>query len=651
MQITRLIFRPANRGVALISTLIFLGVVLLVFASMFYWVNTNANVTMRNNQYNMSENAAEAAVERVVGQMDRDFESGGISNNSSIYSSLPLTISQSSWPIQYIFSSTNGTSNTIDVVFQSASESIQPLNSEYAGLNGQSQGVDVYATATPVGQRYAVPSLVHESVQFADIPLYQFAIFYNVNLEIACAQALNIYGPVFCNQNIWEGSDLTTYYSTVTAHGTNSVSANDPFSDGYTGSTPCTFKVSGQPVNNANEIVMPIGTNNSPGAVQSLLELPPAPYFWGDSQTYSSNGIVYPANAADLVISNYAAGTNYGGYVLGTNFAVYYQDAGNGGLTLLPYNYYWITNQNNHTTFPTNYVSATLLGVNTNIFYAGFTWLTNVIFYDWRENYNGGSGPAKQVQAVQIDMGQLNKWLTNDLSGNLSLNSGYTWDQMKLTHSGNHISAAYVYTAVPPASKMLPAVRVMDGAQLPAPGGSAKGFTVATEFPIYVWGDYNSQNNGLSALGFYGTNGATANTLPGSLMGDSVTILSTNWTDVNSSTRVSGGPSAANTTVNAAMLSGIVPTNPSISGNYSGGVENFLRLLENWSSATLTYNGSIVVLYYSQFATNSWQQTGGYYTAPTRHWAFDLNYTNALKLPPMTPQLRAMIRGNWYAHE
>ena len=30
-------------------------------------------ITQRNNQYNMSQNAAEAAVERVIGQIDRDF--------------------------------------------------------------------------------------------------------------------------------------------------------------------------------------------------------------------------------------------------------------------------------------------------------------------------------------------------------------------------------------------------------------------------------------------------------------------------------------------------------------------------------------------------------------------------------------------------
>ena len=88
-----------------------------------------------------------------------------------------------------------------------------------------------------------------------------------------------------------------------------------------------------------------------------------------------------------------------------------------------------------------------------------------------------------------------------------------------------------------------------------------------------------------------------------------------------------------------------------MNGDYSGGVENFLRLLENWGSSTLTYNGSIVVLFYSQYGTNAWRQTGNYYTAATRHWAFDLNFQNSAKLPPLTPQMKALIRGNWYPHQ
>jgi hypothetical protein len=634
MHITCSNSQSSARGVALITTLIFLGVVLMVFASIFYWVNSNATLTLRNNQYNMSQNAAESAVERVIGQIDRDFVSASISN-ATAYATLPNGIDQSAWPIQYAYSSTNGTTGTVDVVFAPAATSVQPLNSQYAGLSGMAQGVDVYATATPLDQRYDVPATVHESLAYAYIPLFQFAIFYNVNLEIDPGAAMTITGPVFCNQSIWEGSDVCTFQSSVTAVGTNYPQTTDPFADNYTGSGAPTF-AGGAPVNNANSLVMPIGTNNSPGAILGLLNLPPAPYSLGTSAAYSSNGIVYPANGADLVITNFASGTNYGSIYppYGTNLIVYYQDY---SLAQLPYDYYIITNGNLHITYVTNYVSSTLLGVRTNIYYAGFSWVTNVIFHDWREGWNGGSGPPKTVQAVQIDMGLLNKWLTNTAN-----NGGNTSDQLKLLHAGHHIDCVYVYNSVPLSTTQLPAVRVMDGLMLPAPGGSTAGFTVATPFPLYVWGDYNAANSSGSSLG----TSNTTYTVPAALMGDSITILSDYWND-NTTTKL---PTPGSTTVNAAMLEGIVQSNPNINGNYSGGVENFMRLLENWGG-TLTYNGSIVVLFYSQWATNTWMPPGDYYNAPTRHWAFDMNFKNASKLPPLTPCSKAMIRGNWYAHQ
>ena len=628
--------RAGTGGYALLISLMFLAIALIAFGSMLSWTSSNSVVTARNNQYNMSENAAEAAVERVIGQIDRDFVALSISNSASAYQFLPANMDQSAWPIQYTFSDTNGTAGQVSVVFGPVATTTVPLNSQYSGLYGLAQNIDVIATATPIGQRYTVPASVHEALQFANIPLFQFAIFYNVNLEVAPGAAMLITGPVFCNQNIWEGSVNATFSSTVTAVGTNCVSANDPFALNYTMSTPPTFSVPGQPVDHANALVMPIGTNNSPGAVLGLLQLPPPDYAMGTAAAYSSNGIVYPANGADLVITNFVSGTNDGPAVpFGTNLIVYFQDS---SLTPLPYDYYLLTNRTLHTITPTNVVASSQAS---NIYYAGFSWITNVVFFDWREGWNGGSGPAKRVEAVQIDIAKFNTWMTNTARNGGADSTGVNPDPTKVLHTGHHLDSIYVYSSVPLTGSQLPAVRVVNGQQLP----SSVGFTVATPLPIYVKGNYNSQISG--TLTSLGTNN-TANTWPAALMGDSITILSTNWND-SVTTKL---PSPGNTTINAAMLEGIVASNPNISGNYSGGVENFMRLLENWSSSTvLTYNGSIVVLFYSQYATNTWLQTGNYYNPPKRNWAFDMNFTFASKLPPLTPQIKAMIRGNWYGYK
>jgi hypothetical protein len=164
-----------------------------------------------------------------------------------------------------------------------------------------------------------------------------------------------------------------------------------------------------------------------------------------------------------------------------------------------------------------------------------------------------------------------------------------------------------------------------------------KGFTVATPQPLYVWGDYNVSNTAGSSL----SQNSTIYTWPAALMGDALTVLSDGWKD----SVTTKSPSGSTTTINAACLAGIVQ---STNSNYSGGVENFFRLLESWQ--TFWWNGAIVVMFPSQYATNCWQQTGNYYGAPTRNWAFDTNFMQQIKLPPLTPQSRGVIRGSWSAY-
>jgi hypothetical protein len=95
--------------------------------------------------------------------------------------------------------------------------------------------------------------------------------------------------------------------------------------------------------------------------------------------------------------------------------------------------------------------------------------------------------------------------------------------------------------------------------------------------------------------------------------------------------------------VNAAILSGIVPSGK---GYYSGGVENFPRFLEDWGGKTLTYNGSMVAMFNSLIATAPWG-SADVYSPPARNWAFDQNYIDATKLPPGTPEVRAVIKSTW----
>jgi hypothetical protein len=623
-------------GFALPTTLIILGALLLVFATIFSLMSSNAVNTQRNKQYFTSQSAAEAAAEIVISAMYRDFLAHSLVTNGTGYTTLPATIDQSSWPVQYVFSDTNGVANQVSVVV-GPEVNTQLTSGQYHGLYSYARTCTVIAKATPISQPQTVPAAVQEQMQFAEIPLFQYAIFFNVNLEMDPGATMTVTGPVFCNQNIWEGSTLLSFASTVQAAGTNSDTVNNPFAVWKPGSAPATFLLgTSEPENGVKPLMMPIGTNNDPAVVRSVLDLPPTAYAMGTAGAYTANGQVYMANEANLIVSNAVYGTNSPSPV-GTNLFVYLQDSAAAPyLTLVTNDYYVMTNRLVHSTYPTNYVPACFCS---NIVYAGYTFATNVAFGDWREMHSGQSATSRTVQAVQISVTNLCTWFKNS-----QVNGGAIFNTQISNHWNYGICSLFVYNSVPPTATTLPAVRMVNGARLPD-----SGLTVITPFPIYVKGDYNVMDaTGTSSAG------STTHTKPAALMGDAVTILSNGWQD----STTSENPVAQVTTVNAAAMGGIVqtsPLNPTLNGwSYSGGAHNFLRNLENWHGVTLNYNGSIVVPFYSKYATNQLASgisggaaTTAYYTPPNRNYAFDLNFLNDTLIPPLTPRSLALVRGQW----
>ncbi len=168
------------------------------------------------------------------------------------------------------------------------------------------------------------------------------------------------------------------------------------------------------------------------------------------------------------------------------------------------------------------------------------------------------------------------------------------------------------------------------------------GFTVASENPVYVLGDYNAS----VALGFADNNHA-----PAAILADAVTVLSNNWTDLQDmktpadvTTRV-----PTPTFYRMAIAAGKSLTFSYPSGTIAkdwgtdGGLHNFIRYLENWSNINLNYNGSLVSLYYSQYATGTFKCCNTVYGAPNRRYQFDTLFLNPSNLPPGTPMFQDIV--------
>jgi Tfp pilus assembly protein PilX len=216
--------------------------------------------------------------------------------------------------------------------------------------------------------------------------------------------------------------------------------------------------------------------------------------------------------------------------------------------------------------------------------------------------------------------------------------------------------------------------------------------TIATDQSVYIQGDFNNNSQQqTAALPIVDPNPYR---LPAAIMADTITNLS-NQCISNSSTASPtnalgvlkgqincGLPQstrgsidipgvAANfytvtgpTAVNAAYLSN---TNQSVgncrapitAGNYtcgiaaaqrihSGGINNYMRMLENWSPDDaagnpqyryFNYSGSFVSLGTPLEYSGTYAFGGNYYNIPARNFNFDNNFSNFNGLPPMTPSV------------
>ncbi len=138
---------------------------------------------------------------------------------------------------------------------------------------------------------------------------------------------------------------------------------------------------------------------------------------------------------------------------------------------------------------------------------------------------------------------------------------------------------------------------------------------LASPNPVYIQGDFNAPAAG---SGF--TKQAAV------VMCDALNLLSNSWND----TKKKGGavPKASATTVNCAMISGIVRTSDTPNGTYSGGLENYPRFHEDWGGVTMTIRGAFICLFQSKYGTARWGKSG-VYSAPTRNWGFDPDLLNS----------------------
>jgi len=190
--------------------------------------------------------------------------------------------------------------------------------------------------------------------------------------------------------------------------------------------------------------------------------------------------------------------------------------------------------------------------------------------------------------------------------------------------------------------------------------GTLGGFTVGSENPVYIQGDYNSSSADPMWTNPTGTEPAHS---AAAVIADTVTLLSNQWQDVGINSAALNpnklgslmypfdanvNRPAADTYYRVAIAAGKTINFPhpgfNNAGTYygtDGGLHNFLRFLESWNGDTLYYKGSLVSLFYSTYNTGTFKCCQYMvYQPPVRKYIFDPLFTDPKNLPPATPMFR-----------
>jgi len=547
----------SSSGYALLMVLVVSGASLAIMAGVMNWSASYDNFTQRNSQYYKTLAVAEAATEKIVGRISRDFQQGGeldVRNNLEAYRLVVPDSAENPLWAGYEFKDTSGVNNRA-YVSRLSDWQYNYLESKYPGLRAMASTYRVISNVRELHSPFHIVAAVQQDVQIASVPLFQFGVFYSHDLEVAPSSPMNVSGRIHSNRSIYT-QGLPTFLGTVTASRQvlQQKHPNDPLVR-----TLNLIKFKSEHEGGLSSLNIPIGVSNNPTNLHALLEAPP-----GGEAANSALGKQRFYNKADLVIQV------YDGSVVATsgrynNFAI---------------NVPWLLSRN--------------------------VIKTNNSFFNKRANLT--------VRTSEIDIAELR----DEYSALISL-------------LGREPKIIYIRDLRTQTSSTQPGIRLINGETLPSVG-----LTVATPNPIYIRGHYNSP------IATRGTTN-TIGTVPAAVLADAVTILSPSWTDGNSGMALSSRI-ASSTTINAAIVSGIVPSG---NGYYSGGAENFFRLLEDWSGRTLSFNGSMVSLYYCQMATSPWGAGSDVYNTPVRSFTFDGNFLDVMKLPPGTPELRLLLRKQW----
>jgi len=316
MKLSRL---DSERGFSLVLVMVLIGTAILFLSGALQWSSAGSGLTDRNNDYYTAMAAAEAATEKVIAEICRDFQKGGyaeVESKLGYYRTLVPTRSESADWAAYEFTDADKALNRTTV------ERVQdwqflPLDWKYAGFNGNRAAYRVISNARLTGWGSGAVGTVKQEVQVAEVPLFEFGAFYNLPMEVDSLQHdLSLSGHVHSNTNAYFGPPPLinlTLAGDVTSAGSIVHQGNSSLLLGLPLPVVGNVIYKGASDAKVSSLNLPLGTNNTPELLHEIIETPPL-----SESPESLLGRQRFYNKADLVILVSDAGaTAMSGYTNG----------------------------------------------------------------------------------------------------------------------------------------------------------------------------------------------------------------------------------------------------------------------------------------------------------------------------------------------
>lgn len=487
--------------------------------------------------------------------------------------------------------------------------SIPPGEDRFAGLNAIEYKYSVYSEA--YGPNGKPSAIVQMDFLSRLVPLFQFAAFYQNDLEIEPSPTMTLSGPVHTNGDLYLNP-----YSTLSITG-QVTAAGD-------------FRLGQAPRDVGNHQQCPSGGNvrvaDKAGDLQSVTTA------YGCPATVPANtttwGTMIDPNSGKLTIPDVSALNPKKGNDFWDNadMRVVVNVVGNAPT--------FTVEDPNGTNDAVATAALASCADGTKIYGHGDTPSSQALSLS-RSFYNNREGTW--ITMIDVDVEKLMTCIHDHATGmgfdiDDGSNNGLVWYfgfANTLSHVGNDCTAPAPNQSTSNNCLNDYGVRLKGGSVLGSDASGApqvQGLTVVTNQAAYVQGDYNV--GGTLA-------GVAVPKKPAAVIADSMNILSNSWDDLASGP--GHDPDASTTTVNAAFLSGTDVSGPPPNGTtYSGGLENYPRFHENWSGDTLTYRGSFVSLGLPMHVDGRWANQ--LYSPPMRDFNYDTDFNDVNNLPPLTPR-------------